>query len=152
MTDLLNRLDFYLSMAGIALVGYLWLRRLWRRVMSHTALLSKSSRRAWKRRSYAVEQHAELPGTAPVEHVPDLVEQLSRLDDDGLLGVLAQLRTQAGEYRFAESRVAKFIPGRLEDRLAQVREVRGTTPPTPAGRVLYVRDGQGERAIPFDPS
>ena len=99
--------------------------------------------------SYAVEQGRERPGTEDAEPVPDLVERLERLDDDQLLDILALLRDADGAYRFAESRVAKFIPGRVEDRLTQVREVRHTEKPAPAGRLLQVRDTAGERVIPF---
>jgi hypothetical protein len=66
-----------------------------------------------------------------------------------LLDALSQVRTDDGEYRFAESRIGRFIGGRLEDRIAQVREVRGVEPP-PSGRTLKVRDAQGERVIPFE--
>ena len=38
MTDLFNRLDFYISLIGIGLVVYLWGRRWWRRfIMSRSA-------------------------------------------------------------------------------------------------------------------
>lgn len=102
-----------------------------------------------EQRSYAVEQPRERPGTEAGNDVPGLADQLGTLDDDQLLDILAELRDEAGEYRFAESRVAKFIGGRVEDRLAQVRAVRGTEPPVPSGRVLRVRDEAGERVIPF---
>jgi hypothetical protein len=102
---------------------------------------------ATEQRSYAVERPREQPGTVAGELVPELLEQLEQLDDDALLDILAGLRGEDGAYRFAESRVAKFIPGRLEDRLAQVRDVRGTEKPMPPGRVLRVRDERGERVI-----
>jgi hypothetical protein len=67
------------------------------------------------------------------EPVPGLVEQLEAMDDDQLLDILALIGDADGAYRFAESRVAKFIPGRVEDRLTQVREVRHTEKPAPPG-------------------
>jgi hypothetical protein len=102
-----------------------------------------------EQRSHAVEQPREPSGTAVGNDGPDLVEQLEHLDDDALLDILAQLRGADGEYRYAESRVAKFIGGRVEDRLTQVRDVRGTEKPAPAGRLLKVRDRAGERVISF---
>lgn len=34
-----------------------------------------------------------------------------------------------GSYKYAESRIAKFIGGRTEDRIAQVRAIRGVVVP-----------------------
>ena len=79
-----------------------------------------------------------------------VVTYLERCDDDQLLAVLAELIDDTGDWRFAESRVAKFIPGRVEDRLAQVRAIRDTVPPSPPGRQLRVRDETGERLIPME--
>lgn len=102
-----------------------------------------------EQRSYAAEPGREPSGTEDGNPVPDIVERLEALDDDQLLDILALLRDDQGEYRFAESRVAKFIPGRVEDRLTQVRDIRHTEKPLPPGRVLRVRDTAGERVIPF---
>jgi hypothetical protein len=102
-----------------------------------------------EQRSYAAERSTEPSGTQPSEPVPDLAEQLAELDDDELLNILALLPGEDDDYRFAESRIAKFIPGRVEDRLAQVRDARGTTRPAPPGRMLRVRDQAGERVIPI---
>lgn len=102
-----------------------------------------------EQRSDAAEPGREPSGTEAGNLVPDILERLEALDDDQLLDILALLRDDQGEYRFAESRVAKFIPGRVEDRLTQVREIRGTEKPLPPGRVLRVRDNSGERVIPF---
>jgi hypothetical protein len=103
---------------------------------------------ATEQRSYAVEQRREQMGTEDGNDVPDLAELLEQLDDDQLLDILARLQSEDGAFRFAESRVAKFVGGRVEDRLAQVRDVRGTEKP-PSGRLLRVRDGAGERQIPI---
>jgi hypothetical protein len=71
------------------------------------------------------------------------------MDDDVLLEALSQVRNSDGEYRFAESRIGRFASGRLEDRIAQVRDARGVELPPPAGRMLQVRDAAGERLIPM---
>lgn len=97
-------------------------------------------------RSYAVERSAEPSGTQPSEPVLDLLEQLAALDD-ALLDLLALLPGEGDDYRFAESRVAKFIGGRVEDRLSQVRDIRGTQKPPPSGRMLHIRDQAGKRMI-----
>lgn len=99
--------------------------------------------------SDAAEQPTEHPGTEGAEYVPGLVEQLAALDDDALLEALALVQTEDGEYRFAESRVGRFVGGRLEDRIEQVRAVRGVETPPPPGRTLRVRDTEGERVIPY---
>lgn len=118
-------------------------------IMSRSADVPRASDRLREQRSYAVEQLTEPPGTVAGNDVPDLAEQLSALDDMALLDILARMRDDTGDYRYAESRVAKFIPGRVEDNLARVRDVRGTEKPLPPGRVLRVRDQSGERVIPF---
>ncbi len=97
-------------------------------------------------RSQAVEQHGNGGEPPAGTTFGTVVDYLEHCDDEALLDILAQLMDAEGDYRFAESRVAKFIPGRVEDRLAQVRVVRDTTPPPP-GRQLRVRDDQGERVI-----
>lgn len=101
-------------------------------------------------RSQAAEQRgngAEQPAGTSFRSVIDYLE---RCDDDTLLNILANLSSADGDYRFAESRIAKFIPGRVEDRLAQVRAVRDIPPPAPLPRMLTVRDEKGERQIPID--
>lgn len=124
--------------------------RVWRAFMSTLAWFQERYTMRMEHGSYAVERRREPLGTAGAEPVPDLVERLSDLDDDTILGLLAQVQNEDGEYRYAESRIAKFIPGRVEERLAQVRAVRGTDKPLPPGRTLRVRDGGGERIIPFE--
>jgi predicted outer membrane lipoprotein len=100
-----------------------------------------------EQRSDAVERSTEPRVTQPAEPVPDLMEQLATLTDDELLDILARLPGEDDDYRFAESRIAKFIPGRVEDRLAQVRAARGTEKPPAPGRQLRIRDQAGERLI-----
>lgn len=98
---------------------------------------------------HAEERPREPSGTVTWNDVLSIAEHLSTLDDDALLAVLALVEDSGGDPRFAESRVAKFIPGKVEDRLNQVRKIRGTTPPPPPGRSLKVRDAAGERVIPY---
>lgn len=108
----------------------------------------ENNQRRAEQRSYAVEQGAEQVGTGSMEHVPSLVEQLEQLSDDALLDILARVQDEDGEARFAESRIGRFIGGRLEDRIAEVRKVRGVLPPpAPPERVLRVRDNGLERLI-----
>jgi hypothetical protein len=126
--------------AGVALIGMF---------MSNPAPVPELPQNRNEHRSYAENRPAEPSGTEERNAVPDLVELLSDLDDDALLDILARLRDADGAYRFAESRVAKFIPGKVEDRLTQVREVRHTEKPPPPGRTLRIRDAHGERVIPI---
>lgn len=99
-------------------------------------------------RSYAMEQGLEPSGTQTGNPVPAIWEQLGTLSDDQLLDILARVKTPTGEYKYADSRIAKFVGGRVEDRVAQVRDVRGTEPPPPKpAAVLRVRDNGMERLI-----
>ena len=94
------------------------------------------------RRSHAAEQDRERPGTAARSAfpagVPTLAEQLTELSDDELLTLLAQLPGDADGWRFADSRLAKFIGGRIEDRVTQVRAARGTPARRRAMRILPI--------------
>jgi len=102
-----------------------------------------------ERRSEATEPHRNSVEQGAGTMFGTVVTYLERCDDDQLLAVLAELIDDTGDWRFAESRVAKFIPGRVEDRLAQVRAIRDTVPPPPEARQLRVRDDHGERLIPM---
>ena len=104
-----------------------------------------------ERRSAAVEQPTEQPGTAAAFPVPALVAALEQLDDEALLDILAQLKKDGGE-RFTDSRIAKFIGGRIEDRVAQVRDVRAKSAPPkqPDARQLTIRSrAEGEHVVSF---
>lgn len=95
-------------------------------------------------RSYAVEQGSEPSGTV----IGNIAEQLGTLTDDARLAVLANITDADGNYVYADSRIAKFIGGRVEDRVRQVRDVRGTDAPPPKPQpVLRVRDNGHERLI-----
>ena len=130
----------------------------WSAIARYVAVQIMSNRNAvpdaetidWEQRSDAVEPRWEPSGTKAWDPVPDMIDQLGTIDDDALLDILAQLRDANGDYRFAESRIAKFIPGRVEDRLAQVRAMRDIPPPLSSGRQLRVKDDHGERLIPMD--
>lgn len=128
-----------------------WVVRAWDRIMSRYGVtVPAQSTNQTERRSDAVEPRrngAELPSGTTFGTV---VTYLERCDDDALLAILTELIDDTGDWRFAESRIAKFIPGRVEDRLAQVRAVRDTVPPPPPSRQLRVRDEHGERLIPMD--
>lgn len=128
-----------------------WVVRTWDRVMSRIApAVPASTANAMEHRSDAAGQLWNGAEPSDGTSFRFVVAYLEQCDDDMLLDILAQLAGADGDYRFAESRVAKFIPGRVEDRLAQVRAVRDTTPPPPPGRQLRVRDEKGERLIPMD--
>lgn len=100
------------------------------------------------RRSDAVEQGWEPSGSEGGNSVPALWEQLGTLTDDELLDILARVKDSAGNPKFADSRIAKFVGGRVEDRTQQVRDVRGSAPPPPKpAAVLRVRDNGIERLI-----
>lgn len=99
-------------------------------------------------RSYAVEPSWEQDGSQSRNPVPYLAEQLEILSDDARLEVLARMVDADGKYVYADSRIAKFIGGRVEDRITQVRDVRGTeAPPRKPPAVLRVRDNGHERLI-----
>lgn len=99
------------------------------------------------RRSYAVEPSLKPSGSGGAFRVPTIAEQLEQLSEDELLVELARVRDINGNPKYADSRIAKFIGGRVEDRVAQVRDVRGTEPPQKPAAQLRVRDNGVERLI-----
>lgn len=134
---------------GSWLVG--WLVRTWDRLMSRSAAgVPTTTPIEPEHRSYAAEQSRNDAEPTTGTSFRSVFDYLEQCDDDMLLDILAQLTGADGDYRFAESRIAKFIPGRDEDRLAQVRAVRDTEPPPSPGRQLILRDARGERAVPMD--
>lgn len=90
-------------------------------IMSRYVAVPAPNKKSSSHRPYATEQ----AGTIDRNSVPDLAEQIGNTPDDDLLDILAQVRTVTGEYRYAESRIARFIGGRVEDRITQVRAARG---------------------------
>jgi len=103
-------------------------------------------------RSDAVEQDREPLGTGNGNAVPDPVALLEQLSDDELLDILARVKLPTGGERFADSRIAKFIGGRVEDRVEQVRAVRAKPAPQPQGRAIPVRErgGAGEHLLTIE--
>lgn len=98
--------------------------------------------------SAALDRTSEHAGSVAAFPVPALWEQIGTLSDDDLLDVLARVKAADGKPKYADSRIAKFIGGRVEDRVAQVRDVRGTEPPPPKpDTLLRVRDNGLERLI-----
>lgn len=122
---------------GLISMAIGWLARLWdwlidyrpAPITSSRAIVPASRENEREQRSDAME-HA---GNSAREHVPDLAETIGNMPDDLLLDILAQVRDGSGDYRFAESRIGRFIGGRLEDRIAQVREARGEETPARPG-------------------
>lgn len=74
-----------------------------------------------------------------------VVAFLGTLSDSALLDILAQVK-QGEQWAFAESRIGKFIPGRVEDNIALVRRVRGEAAPSPA-RIIRVNGGEHELIV-----
>ena len=103
-------------------------------------------------RSDPVERGSEQSGTGNGNSVPDPVALLEQLSDDALLDLLARVKLPSGGERFADSRIAKFIGGRVEDRVEQVRAVRAKPAPPPQGRAIPVRErgGGGEHLLTLE--
>lgn len=78
----------------------------------------------------AVERPTERPSgnPVPINRSALFARILSTLPEDELIDTLAQMTNPDGSWRYAESRIGKFAPGRLEDRIEQVRRIRGTDP------------------------
>jgi hypothetical protein len=144
--------DMVVLILTVGLVGMGLVSMAIGRVMSRGAPVPDGRDNAREHGSYAAEPDREPSGTGGREPIPALAEQLTALDDNEVLAVLALIESEDGEYRYADSRIAKFIPGRVEDRIDQVRAVRGVEAElAPPGRLLRVRDEKGERVIPFSP-
>lgn len=100
------------------------------------------------RRSAAVEHDREQPGTAPVFRRSEGIAWLEQMSDDELLDILAMLETANGDERFSDSRIAKFIGGRIEDRIAQVRDTREKDAPAPTPlRAIPLRPRTGDDRV-----
>ena len=104
-----------------------------------------------ERRSYAVDRLSDQPGTVGGNEV---LAWLERCSDDAVLDILARVKMIDGSDRYADSRIAKFIGGRIEDRIVQVRAVRQKSqePPEPARVILARTRGADERLIALDDS
>ena len=116
----------------------------WWQTYVETARRAKTDQIAGTPGRNAVERPVERPtgNPVPINRSALFARILSTLPDDEFIDTLAQMTNPDGSWRYAESRIGKFAPGRLEDRIEQVRRVRGTdalakpaTPTTPyAGR------------------
>lgn len=114
-----------------------WLTDRWRAsIMSRRVAVPPPAQTGRERYSYAAEQPAEQAGTEGRELFRTLAEQLSALSEDDRLTVYALMIDDDGEYIYADSRIGRMSGGRLEDRIAQVRNVRGA--PTSAKPAAYV--------------
>ena len=78
---------------------------------------------------------------------------LGTCSDAALLDILAQVK-QGDSWAFAESRIGKFIPGRVEDNIASVRQARGAAAPdapdapdAPPARIIRVNGGEHELVV-----
>lgn len=114
------------------------------------AIVPQSSAKETEQRPYAMGQAGNGPEQAAGSMFLSVVRYLEQCDDDTRLDILAQMCDANGAWLYAESRVARFIGGRVEDRIAQVREARGIEAEQPPGRLLRVKDDQGERLIPME--
>jgi hypothetical protein len=116
--------------------------------MSSQPSVPLPAQRLTERGSYAVEPSWERDGSPSVFQVPTIAELLEQLSEDDLLAELALMKDANGNPKYADSRIAKFIGGRVEDRVKQVRDVRGAeAPPSKPAAQLRVRDNGHERLI-----
>lgn len=114
-----------------------WLTDRWRLyIMSRRVSVPEYAQSAAGQRPDAVGQDVGQPGTDRAGQSRTLAAHLGTLDDDALLDVIALIPGEDDDYRFADTRVARFIGGRVDDRIAQVRAVRGA--PTTARPAAYV--------------
>lgn len=108
-----------------------------------------------ERRSQATERLGNAPEPPlgntfppPVPAPLSLVGRMEAMPHERLVGAMALFKNEDGTWRYAESRLAKFAGGRVEDRIAEIRAIRGETPP-PA-RVIPHRVNGEERRLVLD--
>lgn len=95
----------------------------------------------------AMEPDREPTPGNPFPADTQVVAFLGTLSDSALLDILAQVK-QGEQWAFAESRIGKFIPGRVEDNIAQVRQTRGApAPDPPPARIIRVNGGKDELVV-----
>lgn len=133
-----------------------WGRRVLDRYVALGQVVPVSGTYEREQRSDAAERDWEPRGTQSAEPVPDMVPVadlpgvLAALDDTQLVELLALIPGDKDGWRFADSAVAKFIPGRNADWMELITDLRGKPAPAPARpaeRPLLVRDIRGEREI-----
>jgi hypothetical protein len=108
-----------------------------------------------ERRSDAAERGREPLGTMHGNVVPvaELPAFLGDLDDALLVELLALIPGDKDGWRFADSAVAKFVPGRNEGWMQLIRELRDKEPPPepePARRFIAMRHMGDERMVPLE--
>lgn len=104
-----------------------------------------------ERRPQALEQGWDGPEQGRRNMFPDHVAAVSKMTDDQVLTLLALATDEDGEWRYAETRVARFVGGRVEDRQAQVRAIRGEPEPAPPPvRTVPHRVNGEERRLVLD--
>jgi hypothetical protein len=160
MEHVTNPLQFILVIGGMTLITALCFI-----VYDARAPLAAMLRAAWER--YVVAEHDA--GNVVPDLIPDgvpphgnngnddsgtkkiVVAYLTECDDDDLLMLLASVQSADDDYRFADSRIAKFVGGRIEDRVGQVRAMRGKpAPPRPNARMVNVRGADQVYAFDID--
>src|SRR6476659_10178863 len=117
MTELFNRLDFYISIIGAGLVLYLWVRRWWRRF-----LMSKDPPVRYEYRPVAPPETVvpKLPApnqfltpenwhTNRAEPQIDLAA-IEEADRDTLIDILSVLKKD-GEYLFSANKIRDLVGG-----------------------------------------
>lgn len=107
----------------------------------------------WERRSLAAERDRELLGTDDGNVVPvaDLPAFLADLEPETLVELLALIPGEKDGWRFADSAIAKFVPGRNEVWMQRIREIREKPAPAPAPkREIPMRHMGQERRVALE--
>lgn len=107
----------------------------------------------WEQRSDAAERDRERAGTEAGNVVPvaEIPEFLAQLDDATWVELLALIPGDKDGYRFADSQIAKFIPGRNAEWMQQIRELRDKPAPAPAPkREIPMRHMGQERKVAIE--
>jgi len=122
-----------------------------RRYVDFRVTLPASVSSGTEQRPQAVEQAGDEPEQGRRNMFQDHVAAVSKMTDDQRLALLALLTDDDGEWLYAETRVARFIGGRVEDRQSQIRAIRGEdAPPPEPGRVIPHRVNGEVRSLVLD--
>lgn len=106
-----------------------------------------------ERRSYAAERDPEPSGTEGGNAVPvaELPAFLADLEPELLVELLALIPGDKDGWRFADSAIAKFVPGRNEVWMQLIREIREKPAPAPAPkREIPMRHMGQERRVALE--
>lgn len=106
------------------------------------------------RLSAAVEQDGnEWEQDGGIAVPGSLVARVQAMPEGELMGMLALLTDENGDWRYSDSRLAKFAGGRVADRMEQIRElregVRPSEPPEPK-RAIPMRHNGSERMVAIE--